>query len=110
MGVTNFYEELEVPRTATQEEIRKSFRKKSLQYHPDRNDSVDASAKFQAINEAYQTLSDPDKRRNYNMLMLSHRDQSHPAMNSWFGYDNNDRDTNGMLLRKAKQSWKKGTG
>ena len=97
MGVTNFYEELEVPRTATQEEIRKSFRKKSLQYHPDRNDSVDASSKFQAINEAYQTLSDPDKRRNYNMLMLNHRDQSHPTMNAWFGYDNNDHQTNGMF-------------
>ncbi len=62
----DYYEVLEVPRTASEEDIRKAFRKKALEYHPDRNKSADASEKFKEVNEAYQILTDPDKRQQYD--------------------------------------------
>jgi DnaJ-class molecular chaperone len=61
------YEVLGVSRDATEETIKKAYRKLSLQYHPDRNASPEASSKFQAINEANEILSDPQKRKMYDM-------------------------------------------
>lgn len=62
----DYYEILGVPRNATQEEIKKAFRKKAAEYHPDRNKSPDAPEKFKKINEAFQVLSDPKKREFYD--------------------------------------------
>jgi len=63
------YETLEVPETASMEEIKKSYRKLSLKYHPDRNQGqVEMVAKFQKINEAYETLGDEQKREEYDMM------------------------------------------
>lgn len=61
------YEVLGVSRDATDDAVKKAYRKLSLQYHPDRNASPEASSKFQAINEANETLSDPQKRKMYDM-------------------------------------------
>jgi DnaJ-class molecular chaperone len=67
MGDT-FYNTLEVSETATSDEIKKSYRRLSMQYHPDKNpNNPDATAKFQKISEAYETLSDNNKRREYDM-------------------------------------------
>lgn len=64
----SFYEILEVSETATFEEIKKSYRKLSLKYHPDRNQGQpEMVAKFQKIGEAYETLSDPHKKEEYDM-------------------------------------------
>ena len=63
---TDYYELLSVPRSASQEEIKKAFRRQALKYHPDRNKSPNAEAKFKEINEAYEVLSDPDKRAAYD--------------------------------------------
>jgi DnaJ-class molecular chaperone len=64
----NFYETLGVAETATKEEIKKAYRKLSLQWHPDKNNgSPEAITKFQAISEAYETLSDPSKKQQYDM-------------------------------------------
>jgi len=60
----NYYEILEVEKNATQEEIKKAFRKKAIKYHPDKNNGDDT--KFKEVNEAYTTLSDKDKRSNYD--------------------------------------------
>jgi DnaJ-class molecular chaperone len=66
---TTHYETLEVPETASMEEIKKSYRKLSLKYHPDRNQGqVEMVAKFQKINEAYETLGDEQKREEYDMM------------------------------------------
>ena len=62
----DYYEILEVGRDASEEDIRKAFRKKALDYHPDRNKDANAADKFKEVNEAYQVLTDPERRRQYD--------------------------------------------
>ena len=63
----DYYEVLGISRGASDEDVRKAFRRLAFQYHPDRNREPDAEDKFKAINEAYQCLCDPGKRRTYDM-------------------------------------------
>ena len=69
MATECFYKVLNIVETATQDEIKKSYRQLSMKWHPDKNpDNQDeAKAKFQKINEAYETLSDPEKRQMYDL-------------------------------------------
>ncbi len=62
----DYYEVLEIPRNANEEDIKKAFRRKALQYHPDRNREEGATERFKEINEAYQVLSDPESRGRYD--------------------------------------------
>jgi molecular chaperone DnaJ len=63
----DYYEILEVERTANGEEIKKSYRRKAMQYHPDRNPgNHDAEEKFKEAAEAYDVLSNPDKKACYD--------------------------------------------
>jgi len=62
----DYYEVLEVERSASQEEIRRAYRRLARNYHPDVNKSPEAEARFKEINEAYQVLSDPEKRAAYD--------------------------------------------
>ncbi len=65
----NYYDILEVSEDASQEDIKKAFRKLAKQYHPDRNKGKpEAEAKFKEISEANETLSDPKKRQEYDQL------------------------------------------
>ena len=66
MAQTDYYEVLGVSRNDSEEEIRKAFRRKAMEYHPDRNKEPDAEDKFKEINEAYQVLSDSTKRAQYD--------------------------------------------
>jgi molecular chaperone DnaJ len=62
----DYYDVLSVPRSAGKEEIKNSYRKLALQYHPDRNKSPGAEEKFKEISEAYAVLSDDEKRKRYD--------------------------------------------
>src|SRR6185437_10815766 len=63
----DFYEVLSVSRDANDQELKTAYRKLAMQYHPDRNpDDPTAEEKFKECSEAYQVLSDPEKRAAYD--------------------------------------------
>lgn len=68
MNKKDYYEILGVSKTASDEEIKRAFRKLAKQYHPDINKEAGAEEKFKEIGEAYAVLSDPEKRRQYDQF------------------------------------------
>jgi molecular chaperone DnaJ len=69
MSKRDYYEILEVPRTANADEIKKAYRKAALKWHPDRNpNNKDAEEKFKEAAEAYEVLSDENKRHRYDQF------------------------------------------
>ena len=79
-GLRDYYEILNISKDASQNEIKSSFRTLAKKYHPDLNpDDKEAEQKFKEINEAYEVLSDPDKRRKYDTF-------GHAGVNGQGGY------------------------
>src|SRR5512141_559683 len=69
MEYKDYYKALGVERSASADDVRKAYRKLAMQYHPDRNPGdKQAEEKFKEINEAYQVLSDPQKRARFDQL------------------------------------------
>ncbi len=65
---TDYYSILGVSKSASADEIKRSYRKLALQYHPDRNKTKEAEEKFKEINKAYEVLGDPQKRQTYDQF------------------------------------------
>jgi molecular chaperone DnaJ len=83
-----YYETLSVSRTATDSEIKTSYRKLAMQWHPDRNrDDKSAETKFKEINEAYDVLKDGDKRAAYDRFGHAAFEQGNGASAHGFGAD-----------------------
>ena len=81
----NLYAVLGVAPNASDDEIKKIYRSLAMRYHPDRNDAAGAKARFQAITRAYEVLSDPHKRAEYNQS-VNHRiiiDAEDEALSLW---------------------------
>src|SRR5258708_5961998 len=68
MAVSDYYEVLGVSRGASDAEIKKAYRKLAQQWHPDVNAEAEAAVRFKEINEAYQVLSDPERRQRYDLF------------------------------------------
>ena len=64
----DYYQVLGISSSASDEEVKKAFRKLALEYHPDRNKDDSATERFKEINEAYQVLSDPQRRSRYDQF------------------------------------------
>ncbi|MCC6953677.1 MAG: J domain-containing protein, partial [Deltaproteobacteria bacterium] len=76
MSVTfqDYYKTLGVDKNATPQEIQKAYRKAARKFHPDLNKDKNAESKFKEINEANEVLSDPEKRKRYDLLGANYRD------------------------------------
>lgn len=86
-GKRDYYEILGVSNKASKKEIKNTYRKLAMRYHPDRNKSPDAEEKFKEISEAYAVLSDDEKRRQYDVLGHVGFDQRYTAEDIFRGAD-----------------------
>lgn len=99
-GTKDYYATLGVERTASAEEIKRAFRRKARELHPDVNKAPDAEERFKEVNEAYDVLSDPGKREQYDRFGTVGRGAAGPGgggyvdLNDLFGggggFDMND--------------------
>jgi curved DNA-binding protein len=91
MAKRDYYEVLGVKKTATEEEIKKAFRKLAMKHHPDRNPgNKQAEERFKEINEAYAVLSDKQKRQQYDQFGPSGFSQRYSQEDIFRGFDISD--------------------
>lgn len=88
----DYYKILGVEKTASAEDIKKAYRKLALKWHPDKNpNNKSAEEKFKKISEAYAVLSDPEKRKEYDMFGSADQFRQHYSQEDIFrGFDIND--------------------
>lgn len=86
MATKDHYKTLGVSRTATDDEIKRAYRKLARKYHPDVADGADAEVQFKAITEAYEVLKDPEKRKAYDNPTPQAEHDPSPKWDSGFGF------------------------
>lgn len=84
LAFKDYYAVLGVPRDADQDTIRRAYRKLAREYHPDLNSDSDAEDRFKELGEAYEVLSDPEKRERYDRLGANWREQEQRAPDANF--------------------------
>jgi curved DNA-binding protein len=84
LSYTDYYEVLGVPRDAEQDAIRRAYRKLAREYHPDLNSDADAEDRFKELGEAYEVLSDAEKRERYDRLGARWREAEREAPDESF--------------------------
>ena len=100
MNKKDYYEVLGVSKTASDEEIKRAFRRLAKQYHPDLNKEAGAEAKFKEIGEAYAVLSDANKRRQYDQFghaAFEGGGSGQGGFGGFQGFDFNDIDLSDIL-------------
>ena len=90
--MSDFYALLGVPRECSEAEVKKAYRKLAMEFHPDRNPSAGAEAKFKEITEAYEVLRDPQKRSTYDRFGKA-------GVGGTGGFDYHHVDLSGMQQR-----------
>jgi len=90
MAKRDYYEILNVSKSASKAEIKKAYRKLALKYHPDKNKEADAEEKFKEISEAYAVLYDDEKRKMYDQYGHAGIDQQYSAEDIFRGADFGD--------------------
>ena len=93
MANKDYYKDLGVDKSASDADIKKAFRKRARKYHPDVNpNDAKAEAKFKEINEAYEVLGDPGKRKKYDTMGASFSQGYSPRGSGFEGYSSGDFD------------------
>ena len=103
----DYYDVLGVSRNASDEDIKKAFRKLALKYHPDKNKSSGANDKFKEINEAYQVLGDPNQKAAYDQFGHAGVKGAQGAGFEGFEKDSFVSDESHVVLNLFKKKYKK---
>ncbi|MDE6432112.1 MAG: molecular chaperone DnaJ [Opitutales bacterium] len=98
MGKEDYYSTLGVSRSASQDDIKKAYRKMAIKYHPDKNPGdKGAEEKFKEISEAYEVLHDPDKRAAYDRYGSAAFDSGGRSSGGGYSYSGNFRDASDIF-------------
>ncbi len=99
MKFKDYYAILDIPQTATFEEIKTAYKKQALKWHPDRNPNIDTTEIMQEINEAYLILSDKEARKRYDIEYLKYKEQTFYEKEN-YEFNNENYEFNDEILKK----------